>query len=70
MGDAPIKYEIVLNKDALLRNIQSQGNFRILKSVFLMREDSMPGDLVEVKSSAPKEILTNEWRVLQGNALP
>ena len=39
------------------------------KECYFMREDLMPGDLVEVKGSATKEVLTNECDVLQGKAL-
>lgn len=34
-----------------------------------MREDLIPGGLVEVKGSATIEVVTNERGVLQGNAL-
>lgn len=52
-------------KHALFRVKEPSG----CKECYLMREDLMPGDLVEVKGSSTKEIPTNEWGVLQGNAL-
>ena len=41
----------------------------ILKSVLLMREGLMPGELVEGTGSATKGVQANKWGVLQGYVL-